>query len=123
MSMRTGVDLLHLPRFQRVLERFDQRFLRKIFTEREQVECAGHVQSLAGRFALKEATAKALGTGLWREGVAWRNIEVLRHPVTGEPQLNLSAGAADCAARRNLVDWSISLSHDGEYVLALAVAV
>lgn len=122
-EMRTGVDLLYLPRFQRVLERFGQRFVGKVFTEREQMECAGRVHSLAGRFALKEAAAKALGTGLWREGVAWRDIEIVRHPVTGEPMLNLRAGAAAWAARRHLADWSVSLSHDGEYVLAFAVAV
>ncbi len=121
--MRTGVDLLHLPRFQQVLKRFDQRFLDKVFTARERSECAGQVRSLAGRFAMKEATAKALGTGLWREGVAWRDIEILRHPVTGEPKLKLKAGAAKCAARLNIVTWSISLSHDGEYVIAFAVAV
>ncbi len=121
--MRTGVDLLYLPRFQPLLERFGSRFLGKVFTEREQAECAGRVQSLAGRFALKEAVAKALGTGLWQAGVAWRDIEILRHPVTGEPQLNLRAGAADCAARQCLAHWSVSLSHDGKYVLAFAVAV
>ena len=119
--MRTGVDLLHLPRFQKVLERFNQRFLGKVFTYQEQVECGERLQTLAGRFALKEATAKALGTGLWRDGVAWRDIEILRNEETGEPMLNLSAGAARRAARLNLTDWSISLSHDGEYVLALAV--
>ena len=121
--MRTGVDLLHLPRFQQVLNRFEHRFLGKVFTDREQSECAGQVRSLAGRFAMKEATAKALGTGLWREGVAWRDIEILRHPDTGEPMLKLKAGAANCATRLNLMTWSISLSHDGEYVIAVAVAV
>ncbi len=121
--MRTGVDLLHLPRFQQVLDRFGPRFLGKVFTEREQAECMGRVQSLAGCFALKEAAAKALGTGLWREGVAWRDIEILRHPVTGQPMLHLRAGAATCAVRQNLAEWCVSLSHDGEYVLAFAVAV
>lgn len=119
--MRTGVDLLHLPRFHKVLERFDQRFLGRVFTEQEQVDCTGRIRSLAGRFALKEATAKALGTGLWQEGVGWRDIEILRNSETGEPHLYLFGGAANRADRLELADWSISLSHDGEYVLAMAV--
>lgn len=121
--MRTGVDLLHLPRFERVLARHRRRFLDRVFTEREQALCAGRVRSLAGRFALKEAAAKALGTGLWRQKVTWKDIEILRQEETGEPRLRLAGGAAARADLLNLRQWSVSLSHDGEYVLAMVAAV
>ncbi len=121
--LRTGVDLLHLTRFAQVLARYERRFLHKVFTERECRECNGDVQALAGRFALKEATSKALGTGLWRARVFWRDIEIVRAPRSGAPVLFLAAGAADKARRQHLQDWSLSLSHDGEYVVAFVVAV
>ena len=120
--LRTGVDLLRLDRFERALRRYGDRFLHRVFTERERDQCQGRPRSLAGRFALKEAVAKALGTGLWRSGVAWRDIEVVRDELTGEPRLKLWAGAAAVAGRLRLDDWAVSLSHDGDYVLAFAIA-
>lgn len=121
--LRTGVDLLYLVRFARVLECYDRRFRHRVFTPRERRECGCNVRSLAGRFALKEATAKALGTGLWRAGVAWHDIEIVREPDTGRPTLHLAAAAAASARQQHLHDWAISLSHDGDYVLAFAVAM
>ena len=123
MTLRTGVDLLHLPRFERVLERRHRKLLDRVFTDREQALCAGRVRSLAGRFALKEAAAKALGTGLWRQGVSWKDIEILRQEETGEPRLRLAGGAAERARLLDLREWSVSLSHDGEYVLAMVAAI
>ncbi len=120
--LRTGVDLLHLDRFGRVLKRYPARFPSRVYTERERRECGHDLQSLAGRFALKEAAAKVLGTGLWRSGVAWQHIEIVRNPATGEPTLQLHAAAARIARQQQLYHWSVSLSHDGKYVLAFAVA-
>ncbi len=120
--LRTGVDLLHLDRFVRVLQRHPARFRSRVYTERERNECGHDLQSLAGRFALKEAASKALGTGLWRSGVAWQHIEIVRNPATGEPELQLHAAAARIAQSKQLDCWAVSLSHDGQYVLAFAVA-
>ena len=89
-----GFDATDLPRVREVFERFGERFLHRVFTSVEIAYCTRQrdpVPSLAGRFAAKEATMKALGTGHSR-GVLWKDIEVFRQH--GPPQLRLSGGAA-----------------------------
>ena len=71
-----GVDIIEISRVKRVYERYGERFLRRIYTEREAAYCRGRAPQLASRFAAKEATMKALGTGV--RGVRWRDIEVVR---------------------------------------------
>src|SRR5215203_6230056 len=90
-----GIDATDLPRIAQTLQRYGDRFLRRVFTEREIAYCTRRrdpVPHLAGRFAAKEAAMKALGTGHSR-GVLWKDIEVVRAP--GEaPQLRFHGGAA-----------------------------
>jgi len=102
-----GFDATDIPRVREVFERYGDRFLRRVFTDAEIAYCTRRrdpVPHLAGRFAAKEATMKALGTGLSR-GVAWKDIEVYRRG--GPPQLRLSGGALrhfeSMQARRSLV--------------------
>ena len=71
MNLRTGVDLIELERVENTIQRHGERFLERVFTSQELVEAGENVASLAARFAAKEATAKALGTG-FRDGVFWR---------------------------------------------------
>jgi holo-[acyl-carrier protein] synthase len=88
-----GFDATDIPRVREVFERYGERFLHRVFTDAEIAYCTRQrdpVPSLAARFAAKEATMKALGTGHAR-GVLWRDIEVFRHG--GPPQLRLSGGA------------------------------
>jgi len=88
-----GFDATDIPRVRDVFERYGDRFLRRVFTDGEIAYCTRHrdpVPSLAARFAAKEATMKALGTGHSR-GVLWKDIEVFRHG--GPPQLRLTGGA------------------------------
>ena len=101
-----------------VFERYGDRFLHRVFTDGEIAYCKRHrdpVPSLAARFAAKEATMKALGTGHSR-GVLWKDIEVVRH--FGPPHLQLTGGAKRrfdaMAARRSL----LTLTHSD--VLAMA---
>ena len=61
MNLSTGVDLIEIARVREAIDRHGARFISRIFTEVEQQECGGRVESLAARFAAKEATAKALG--------------------------------------------------------------
>src|SRR4029079_19320559 len=96
------------------VERHGMRFLMRVYTPNELAHCQGRAESLAGRFAAKEAVAKALGTGIWRRAIGWTDIEILRDPQSGAPQLHLHNAAADCAAALGLCEWSISLSHDRE---------
>jgi len=102
-----GFDATDIPRVRDVFERYGERFLHRVFTDAEIAYCTRQrdpVPSLAGRFAAKEATMKALGTGHSR-GVLWRDIEVLRHG--GPPQLRLTGGALRrfeaMSARRSLL--------------------
>jgi holo-[acyl-carrier protein] synthase len=88
-----GFDATDIPRVREVFARYGDRFLHRVFTDAEIAYCMRHrdpVPSLAGRFASKEATMKALGTGHSR-GVLWKDIEVLRYG--GPPRLNLTGGA------------------------------
>jgi len=120
VNLRTGVDLVSLPRFARALERHGERLLVRVFTPAEVALCAGKVASLAARFAAKEAVVKALGTGIGP--VSWREVEVLRGE-DGAPVLRLHGEAARRAAALGLTRWSLSLSHTREMAVAFVVAL
>jgi holo-[acyl-carrier protein] synthase len=123
MILRSGIDLIEIERVSSALERHGERFLRRIYTPAELAECAGdvcqHVPSLAARFAAKEATAKALGTGIG--DVSWQDIEIL-HETSGQPILNLSHQAQGLAASLGLNTWSISISHTHSHAVAVVIA-
>ncbi len=89
----TGLDATDIPRIRRTIERFGERFLHRIFTVGELAYCVRKrdpSESLAARFAAKEAAMKALGTG-HTQNVLWRDIEVVRG--AGAPQLRFHGGA------------------------------
>ena len=117
--LTTGVDIVEIPRVQRVLAGYGPRFLERIFTEGEIAYCRGRAPNLAARFAAKEATMKALGTGT--RGVSWKDIEVLRRE-SGEPHIRLQGRAEERAQRLGVVEISLSLSHCQEYAVAFVVA-
>ena len=81
-QIHSGIDIIEINRIKHVLTKHPKRFLEKIFTEYERNYCRGRATQLAARFASKEATMKALGTGT--RGVAWKEIEVQRLP-SGKP--------------------------------------
>ncbi len=96
MIVGLGVDIADIRRIAATLERFGDRFTHRVFTEVERARSdrrADRAPSYARRFAAKEAAAKALGTGVPRRGVAWRDIGVVNLP-TGQPTLALEGGAA-----------------------------
>jgi holo-[acyl-carrier protein] synthase len=119
MIVGTGVDLAEVPRIRASVERFGERFVRRIFTEREiaYVERkANKFERYAARFAAKEAGMKAIGTG-WRRGVRWQDFEVA-NLRTGKPTLLLHGVAAEFAARLNVRNISLSLTHTQQYGMA-----
>ncbi len=120
MTLRTGIDLIELKRVEATIERYGQRFLERVFTPRELAEVGENTASLAVRFAAKEATAKALGTGIG--DVGWQEIEILRGPAR-QPHLYLHGRASDLAENLELDTWSLSLTHDQNYAIALVVAL
>jgi holo-[acyl-carrier protein] synthase len=114
-----GLDATDIDRIADTIERFGERFLNRIFTEREVAYCtARRVPAIhfAGRFAAKEATMKALGTGFSR-GVIWRDIEVLRRRG-GPPQLELHGGAGLRFAAMGGQSSLLTITHSDDLALA-----
>ncbi len=120
MKLVSGVDLVEIERFQAAIERYQDRFLNRLFTSLELADAGGSVASLAARFAAKEAVSKALGTGIGPIG--WLEIEILRGDA-GQPVLHLHGAAARLSSELELQIWSISLSHTRQYAMATATAV
>jgi phosphopantetheine--protein transferase-like protein len=120
--MRIGVDLMSVSRFARVAEHHRYRAL--VFTDRELGE-AGHLGSarylerLAGRFCVKEATCKLLGRG-FGQGLHWRDIEVCSDDW-GAPSVALSGGARRLAEEAGLGEIAVTLTHQVDLVVAVAV--
>ncbi len=124
MLLRTGVDLLEIHRLADLQPAIRQRFLQRVFTPQE-LSLTGEGENgawatLTGRFAAKEAVAKALGCGIGP--VSWQEIEVLRGPQ-GEPVLELHGAALRIARELGLDTWSVSISHTRDQAVAVAVAV
>ncbi len=115
-----GIDLIAIGRIERAIARFGDRFLARLLTEQERAGARGAQASyVAGRFAAKEATLKALGTGI-SGAIRWRDVEVLAE-TSGAPRLRLQ-GEALRRARSLGVTWAhVSLTHDREYAAAVAV--
>ncbi|MCG2785840.1 MAG: holo-ACP synthase [Anaerolineae bacterium] len=118
MKICTGIDLIEIERIETSIARHGERFLARIFTPDERLSCAGKVESLAARFAAKEAVAKALGSGL--DGFGFLDIEVTR-AKNGAPGLELYGVAAQKAREQGLTRWSISLSHSQSHATAIAI--
>lgn len=119
MRLKTGVDIIEVSRIQGALTRHGERFLNRVFTPDEIAECHGKADALAVRFAAKEATTKALGTGIGP--VSWREIETLHKP-SGEPYLNLHGRAVLISEFLGLKTWAVSLSHSDQNAIAVVVA-
>jgi holo-[acyl-carrier protein] synthase len=113
-----GVDMIETERVAQSVARFGERFLQRVYTERELAYCRGQISSLAARWAAKEATAKALGTGIG--DVSWREIEVVSQ-ANQRPTLQLHGAAAVLAAQLGLSSFAVSLSHTKAYAIAFVV--
>lgn len=125
MSVRgIGVDLVDIPRMRVVIERWQDKFLRRVFTDREIAYCRGRrdpVPHFAARFAAKEAGLKALGTGL-RLGIRWTELEVRREPGQA-PVLVLTGRSLAVGRQRGGGRMLLALTHDGDYAMAQAMLV
>jgi len=116
--LTTGVDIIEISRVRRTLERYGRRFLDRVYTPAEIAYCRERAHNLAARFAAKEATMKALGTGV--RGVGWKDIEVVRHE-SGAPAIKLHGRCKQRAERLGVQEVAISLSHSREYAVASVV--
>lgn len=119
-----GIDLVDCQRIARMLERHEDRFLERVFTSDEQAYSARHqdrIERLAGRFAVKEAVMKMLGTG-WGGDSAWTDIETINNP-SGRPEVKLSGAVAQRAAQMGITQVSISITHTAQLAIASAIAL
>jgi holo-[acyl-carrier protein] synthase len=114
-----GIDLIDIGRIVAVLERFPDRFRTRVLTDDEQRYCGRKVERIAGRWAAKEAISKVLGLGV--RGVGWREIEILPNRA-GAPQVLLHRRAARRAASLGLEELTVSISHERQIAVAVAVA-
>jgi holo-[acyl-carrier protein] synthase len=122
MIVGSGIDLTEIERIQKSVDRYGARFLDRVFTGAEQAYCLRKrkaAESLAARFAAKEAGAKALGTGISR-GVNWLEIEVVREPG-GRPSLRFHGRAAQVAAQLGVTRAALSLTHTDGLAMASVV--
>ncbi len=135
-----GTDLVAIARITQAVRRLGQPFLDRIWTAREQEECLPAScgtdpesrrkgqesplfwESLAARFAAKEAASKALGTGIGRDGVHWIDLEVCR-PRGSAPSIRLSGGALAVFQRLGGQSIALSLAHDAGLAQAFCVIV
>jgi holo-[acyl-carrier protein] synthase len=115
-----GVDIIEIARIERALSDFGERFLQRVFTERERERYGSRISELAARFAAKEATSKALGTGI--RGIRWREMEIVAN-ARGKPVLILHGSAAERAEALGLVAFDVSLTHSRTEAMAFVVAL
>ena len=119
-AVAVGVDIIEIARIRRTLADFGERFLRRVYTQRERERYGSRDSELAARFAAKEATSKALGTGI--RGIRWQEMEVLSNR-RGKPVLILHGSAQERAAALGLVAFDVSLTHSRTDAMAFVVAL
>lgn len=122
MIVGTGIDIVDIERIRNSVDRYGARFLNRVYTAAEQAYCQrkrNSAESLAARFAAKEAAAKALGTGI-SHGVTWLEIEVVREPG-GRPTIAFHGRAQQLALRLGSRSAHLSLTHTGTIAMANVV--
>lgn len=119
-----GIDIVRSERIERIWQRHGQAFLDRIYTPDEIsycTDCKRPVERLAGRWAVKEAVLKALGTG-WRGGIEFVDIETLPDGY-GQPHCTLRGQAAERARALGITRVLVSISHSDEYAIGSAIGV
>lgn len=119
-----GVDIIEVARIQGAIERQGERFLNRVYTPAEVDYCEKRgkfkFESLAGRFAAKEAISKVFGSGI--RGISWRDIEILNNPE-GKPEVFLHGTAKALCEKLNIKKIHVSISHIELFAVAAASGV
>ncbi|MBN2433135.1 MAG: holo-ACP synthase [Acidobacteria bacterium] len=122
--IKHGIDLVECKRLQEAIDRHGQRFLDRVFTPAEQAYSRRHrrqAERFSGRFAVKEAVLKMLGTG-WQNGIAWTDIEVVNDPA-GQPRANLTGRVKALAHQQGIEQIAVSITHTSGLAMASAIAL
>jgi holo-[acyl-carrier protein] synthase len=117
-----GIDVAEVDRIRQVVEAQAERFLKRVYTPAEVAYCEqfkNKYERYAGRFAVKEAAMKALGTG-WSRGVRWVDVEVVRQRG-GRPTLELKGEAKNIADRLGVKHIAVSITHTAEQAFAQVI--
>jgi holo-[acyl-carrier protein] synthase len=117
-----GVDIAEVARIRAAIEKRGPAFLKRIYTPKEIAYCErfkNKFERYAGRFAVKEAAMKALGTG-WQHGVRWVDLEVVREK-SGRPTLAIAGEAGKIATRLGVKNIAVSITHTAEQAFALVI--
>ena len=126
MKVRSGIDAVYIPRIVKSLERSGEAFIDRCCSAREKEYALSHksegrqAEIVAGRFAAKEAVAKALGTGILTDKLALTEIEVLPDE-TGAPVLTVSGKAEETFRKLGVISSSVSITHEKDYAAAVCV--
>ncbi len=119
-----GVDLIKIDRLARVVDRYGERFFKRVYTDREIAYCQSRahqgIYQFAQRFAAKEAFSKALGVGLRQGGIRWRDVEVLPDP-RGKPEIHVTGRAARLCREMGIAAMHVSLTDEDNYAVAMVV--
>jgi holo-[acyl-carrier protein] synthase len=115
-----GIDIIKVERIRATLERFGARFASRVLTPAERRYVRDRPETMAGRWAAKEAVSKVLGLGV--RGIGWRDIEVERLP-TGQPAVRLHGRAAARAEQLGMGRIALSISHESDYAVAIAFGI
>ncbi len=115
-----GIDIIKVDRIRAALDRFGPRFSRRVLTEGERRYVRDRPETMAGRWAAKEAVSKVLGLGV--RGIGWRDIEIERLP-TGQPAVRLHGRAAARAEQLGMERIAVSITHESDYAVAIAFGV
>jgi holo-[acyl-carrier protein] synthase len=115
-----GIDIIRIDRIRAALARFGERFSNRVLTPAERAYVRGRPETMAGRWAAKEAVSKVLGLGV--RGIGWREIEIERLP-TGQPSVRLHDRAAQRAEQLGMGRIAVSISHEAEYAVAIAFGI
>jgi holo-[acyl-carrier protein] synthase len=115
-----GIDIVKVERIRTALQRFGPRFSKRVLTEAEQRYVRERPETMAGRWAAKEAVSKVLGLGV--RGIGWRDIEIERMP-TGQPAVRLHGRAAARAGQLGMERIAVSITHESDYAVAIAFGV
>ena len=115
-----GIDIIRVDRIRKTLAKFGARFSARVLTPAERRYVRDRPETMAGRWAAKEAVSKVLGLGV--RGIGWRDIEIERLP-TGQPAVRLHGRAAERAGQLGMERIAVSISHESDYAVAIAFGI
>jgi holo-[acyl-carrier protein] synthase len=119
-TTEVGIDIIKVDRIRAALDKFGERFSKRVLTVSEQRYVRNRPETFAGRWAAKEAVSKVLGLGV--RGIGWRDIEIERLP-TGQPAVRLHGRAAARGEQLGMERIAVSITHESDYAVAIAFGV